>query len=40
MYAKINLLEGNGYKIRQSSMLYVFDLSFVLDREQNTTVVY
>ena len=31
---------GNGYEIRQSSLLYVFDFFFGLDPAKNTPVVY
>ena len=37
---KSYLIEGNGYKTRQSSLLYVFVLFFGLDPAQNTIVVY
>ena len=32
------LIEGNGYEILQSSLLYVFVRFFGLDRAQNTVV--
>ena len=34
------LMEGNGYETRESSLLYVFVLFFGLDRAQNIIVVY
>ena len=34
------LIEGNGYETRQSSLLYVIVPFFSLDPAQNTTVVY
>ena len=37
---KAQLIEGNCYKTRQRSFLYVIVLFFVLDPSKNTTVAY
>ena len=39
-HATIALIEGNGHKTRQSSLLYVFVRYFGLEPAQNRLVVY